>query len=885
MNRLTLKNHLNRHRFFKSSRKKQLIYAIENNDIRLVKALLNDGVDINFNYKDYTPLIWPIVHRNTEIVKILLERPDIDVNKPNVSKNRPLLISATLNNIETTKLLLARDDIDVNAKSDEGFTALINATTNNNTEIIKLLLARDDIDVNAKSDEGYNSLINATAKNNTEIIKLLLAKGDIDVNAKGVQGFTALINASANNNTEIIKLLLTRDDIDVNAKNYKGFTALINATNNNNTKVVELLLAKSDIDVNAKLDNGITALINATFKNNTEIIKLLLAKGDIDVNAKGVQGFNALINASANNNIEIIKLLLTRDDIDVNAKSDKGFTALINATFENNTVIAILLLTRDDIDVNAKNDKGFTALINATTNNNTKVVELLLAKGDIDVNAKGFEGFTALINATGKNNNTEIVELLLAKSDIDVNAKSDDGTTALINAAGNNNTEIAELLLAKGDIDVNAETDKGFTALINAVGKNNTEIIRLLINKNAKLHGTRELKLYKGDKQDILEYLQSGKKSVKWEGVSRNFIQLFDEIFDITPDKDGKIPAANISTCPICLSYANRTDGCMYMSHDCKLITPYYHKELYDKYSYIPYNGKKEVQWCTVCGRITDDHKHFNLLRTTDPKPNPNSLEKFNIYGNDCIGRGGGGLPEKLNRISTYRIILLSLQDQIGKITKFEAYKLIIEAVWNAPLDYDNPNTNNKPEGWNSVTKTFPVNKAPKVDAEAPNIPPPSYLVAPTYIENGINDTFQEEGPAIIFFHKQEDGSVKTHIQSVGEFVDFISAINPYKPTFGKCMYSPACNSCLHPEEVRIISEVLGKLDHALYEKYKKNFNEYFNGKVSPCHENTAGGGEDDGLFELIEAKDAVCLSPPPRNLKNTRRNRRFRKTRSKKRA
>jgi hypothetical protein len=48
MNRLTLKNKLNRHRYFQSSRKKQLMHAIKTNNIRLVKALINDGVNINY---------------------------------------------------------------------------------------------------------------------------------------------------------------------------------------------------------------------------------------------------------------------------------------------------------------------------------------------------------------------------------------------------------------------------------------------------------------------------------------------------------------------------------------------------------------------------------------------------------------------------------------------------------------------------------------------------------------------------------------------------------------------------------------------------------------------------------------------------------------------
>ena len=751
MNRLTLKNKLNRYRFFGKSRKKQLMNAILDNNIRLVNALINDGVNINYqDNKGNTPLILASLHNKTDIVNILLSRPEININLQNNEGNTALFIAIVYKNNYIANILCSRSDIDVNLQNNNKDTVLTISIFNKNDELTKKILERDDIDVNLQTKDGNTALILASEKN-----------------------------------IEIVRLLLGKDGIDVNIQNTKyGNTALIVTKGPDTNMIVEALLGMPGINVNIQNNKGDTVLIDKVMGNNTKVVTLLLE----------------------------------RDDIDVNIQNNIKSTALTIAISRNNSELAKLLLERDDIDVNLKDNDGFSALINATHKNNTYIVKALLEKAGIDVNIQTNEGFTPLINAT-HHSNIVIVKLLLSMPGIEVNLQTKEGTTALSNAIANNNTEIIKLLITK-----NVKIKK--------------EYIDLYID-----HG--------GKNNDIIKYLE--KMEIKWKGFTKSRVQLIDSIFSVD--------AVNGSLCPICLKYVYRTDGCMYMSHDCRL-EEYYHKELYKKYSYIS-GGQQIVHWCTVCSRICNNHRHFPLLNASDPKPNPDTLNNFDSYGDNCIGKGGGGLPEKLSRFIEYKSILLSLQDQVGKITRKEGYKTLIEAVWNAPLN-GIPETLDKPPGWDTASEIFPDN-LPENTEEAPDIDPPSYLVAPTYIENGINNTFQEEGPAINFFHKQKNGSVKTHTQSLRDFVDFITAINPERPEFGKCMYTPSCNSCLHPEEVRVISEDLEKLDHAVYEKYKKDYNKFFNNKDSPCHNFTGG------------------VKEMPRS--NTRRNRRFRKTRSKKRA
>jgi ankyrin repeat protein len=83
-----------------------LMYAIENKDKELVKYLLENGADVNYQeeYWGYTPLMLACREGITEIVKILIEK-----------------------------------GADVNIKDKEGWTALTYALKNKNERIVELL--------------------------------------------------------------------------------------------------------------------------------------------------------------------------------------------------------------------------------------------------------------------------------------------------------------------------------------------------------------------------------------------------------------------------------------------------------------------------------------------------------------------------------------------------------------------------------------------------------------------------------------------------------------------------------------------------------------------------------------------------------------------------
>ncbi len=155
----------------------QLLQAVGRGTVKEVRKLLARGADVNTrnSCKD-TPLYIAIKRDNPEIIKLLLEQPDIKVNlKGGYSNTTPLVEAVYNNKQEIVKLLLAKQDIDVNMLPDYyQWAPLYCAVMNNNLEIANLLLVRPDINLNKKSSYGFRALDRALIRNNPNMIKLLL---------------------------------------------------------------------------------------------------------------------------------------------------------------------------------------------------------------------------------------------------------------------------------------------------------------------------------------------------------------------------------------------------------------------------------------------------------------------------------------------------------------------------------------------------------------------------------------------------------------------------------------------------------------------------------------------------------------------------------------
>ena len=470
------------------------------------------------------------------------------------------------------------------------------------------------------------------------------------------------------------------------------------------------------------------------------------------------------------------------------------------------------------LDINTKLSGQLPLTFMAIQTKKKDLFDFAIREG-ADVNIK-LNGKSALVMASAFSNNLYFVKELIEHG-ADINAVDNQNGTALMfaieYAINEESVNIIQYLLEKG-------ADKTI--------KLNTVPPRTAVDIAYKKYDTNPT-IYK----KILTLLgEKVKEEELWKGSTRSDIEKYDIFFEKPFD---------YSCCPICLEYIERKEGCMYMSHNCAARNNHYHKKLYDTFSYSKYEGaSNEVEWCTVCGRVTKIHKHYVLSSANAPSTTlaplkPEIQAQIDAQQNvvffdnaNCVGFGGGGTLEKAARFRRLREYTLELQEDVGKKKHTDAMDELIEEIFNAPLI-----RNRKIEKiledkkWNINIKEFPENvrntRNNNANRNYANIPFEGVLptLLPSKDHNciiyGDDDEGKEENPIVHFHHETRGGMNHKDIDICQK--DLARAIEVAnkefgEERFGKCWF-PQCHANLHPEELK------GFIPEVLYLDYKKKFN------------------------------------------------------------
>lgn len=92
-------------------------------------------------------LLKATISGKTEVVKLLLAHPNINVNVTDHSHTTPLLWALALSRNEIVNLLLASPGIDVHSTDKEGDTALTVASKYGNLHAVKTILSFPNVDI------------------------------------------------------------------------------------------------------------------------------------------------------------------------------------------------------------------------------------------------------------------------------------------------------------------------------------------------------------------------------------------------------------------------------------------------------------------------------------------------------------------------------------------------------------------------------------------------------------------------------------------------------------------------------------------------------------------------------------------------------------------
>jgi uncharacterized protein len=584
--------------------------------------------------------------------------------------------------------------------------------------------------------------------------------------------------------------------------NYKQM--LIEAVMYKPFEVVELLIESgADVNIISNVDDSTTTPLLAALEieDVRDVYKKaeLLIKSGSDVNAKTSDGYSPIIFAVSDNKIDIVKLLIEYG-ANVNAQHNLGWTPLMFAEQINSIeLVKILIDAGADLNIQSSDNKN-TVLINSVTRGHTEIVDLLLKAG-ADLNIQNNFKDTALMLASSFSGHTGIVNLLI-KAGADLNIRNRHGS-ALFVAALKGHTEIVDILLKAG-ADYTIKRNDGKTAFDVAI------------------------------KPEIRALIQSYIPKKLWKGFTRSDMDKFKTIFETEAPAGQKPPSVNYSCCPVCLAWIERSDACMYMKHQCpnEVGSGLYHVELYKKFR----DNDGFIQWCTICGRICREHKHYTISRPSDPKPVliKTASRAADPFGDEaaCKAFGGGGLDEKLSRFRLLRKTALELQTEVGKLEEEEAFRDLVEGCWSGIDISRRRATNMTAKNFvETPSSAFPPNVVPSLanNVPAPNILKPAGVPATRVMAadepgvadgNFMGDEVSEGNPMLEITY--EDGykermtqdTLKAAIQSrITSIVD---------AAFGHCLMYPECKARLYP------SDIQGFVDEEAYEKYRKFFNEKF---------------------------------------------------------
>ncbi|EGE07527.1 hypothetical protein TEQG_06440 [Trichophyton equinum CBS 127.97] len=247
--------------------------ALQHDCTKVAKMLLNrfDGLaNEKYGMSATEPLAFAAACTATNVMKLLLERDDIDVNSRDASHStaicyamRPPMekVDRVTDEFEALRLLVAQDKVDVNCADSFGDNALMGAAIAGDRRMVDLLMSREELDVNASNRFGETALSRAVLLGNIDVIKTLLARNDIKADERNKLGLTPFLIAAVTGHVDIMEQFASRPDVDIEAKAPKGRNALC---------------ASINVDLNVRDDDGVSPLEAAEGKPSAKYERTVL---------------------------------------------------------------------------------------------------------------------------------------------------------------------------------------------------------------------------------------------------------------------------------------------------------------------------------------------------------------------------------------------------------------------------------------------------------------------------------------------------------------------------------------------------------------------------------------------------------------------------------
>lgn len=268
---------------------------ISTGNLTAVKKLKKDSIDYyRHNSEGETMLTLAIKNQDVDMVKLLVE--DAVINMKNEAGETPLTLAIQQNNPEIIKLVARRAKCSL--KNNDGFAPLYLAIENNDLYLMRHFVEHG-ADVNRYSN-GLTPLSRAVELNNIKAIAFLIRNG-ADVSLSNENGEIPLYIAIKNGYDIASGILLSKSNdayLDANWETSIGEKLINIAAANGHAQVLKMLVeAGTIIDAPDHLEN--TALNVAAAKGYTDIVRYLLMQG-ANIDHRNLKGQTPILCAAQN---------------------------------------------------------------------------------------------------------------------------------------------------------------------------------------------------------------------------------------------------------------------------------------------------------------------------------------------------------------------------------------------------------------------------------------------------------------------------------------------------------------------------------------------------------------------------------------------------------
>jgi ankyrin repeat protein len=419
-----------------------LIDAVTRGERATIRALLDEGVDVNAPQGDgATALHWAVHLNDHETVSALLDA-GAEVDVTNDLQVAPLLIAATSGDAAVVRMLLDAG-ADPNGGPPERERPLMRAAWVGNLSVVTALLDAGADPNGAESARGQTALMWAVSERHPGVVKILLERG-ASVHAATV--------------THLTGRAATRD--------VAGYTPLLFAARVGGLESARMLL-DAGANPNAAASDRLSALGLATIRGHVEVAMLLLDRG-ADANA-GEPGYTPLHWAAG-----WWETTLTTSDFRAGREGNNEWNALPGLTTGKVDLVRALLangadpnaeLERPPTRAGATRSPGLPELVGATpfllaaAGGDAELMEILAEAGaDTSLTTKirstPLMAAAGLGRVMGENTLDEAVLLeaaqLAVQMGADVGATDDIGNSALHYAAYHRLSSLVQFLVDQG---------------------------------------------------------------------------------------------------------------------------------------------------------------------------------------------------------------------------------------------------------------------------------------------------------------------------------------------------------------------------------------------------------------------------------------------------